>query len=165
MKKFSKIAAIALAAVSAFALCACGSSTSTENTGDANTENTVTENQAETAEATDVAAAGLKAGFICLHDENSTYDLNFISAAKAACDKLGVEAVFKTNNLQTQDATSYLQTASDMRITSSRLLRNIPMFSSHTLPVPRLTPRTLQTSTTLSLTSTRDVILQVSLQV
>lgn len=104
MKKFSKIAAIALAAVSAFALCACGSSTSTENTGDANTENTVTENQAETAEATDVAAAGLKAGFICLHDENSTYDLNFISAAKAACDKLGVEAVFKTNIPEGQEA-------------------------------------------------------------
>ncbi|MBQ3898698.1 MAG: BMP family ABC transporter substrate-binding protein [Lachnospiraceae bacterium] len=104
MKKFSKIAAIALAAVSAFALCACGSSTSTENTGDANTENTVTENQAETAEATDVAAAGLKAGFICLHDENSTYDLNFISAAKAACEKLGVEPVFKTNVPEGQEA-------------------------------------------------------------
>ena len=104
MKKFSKIAAIALAAVSAFALCACGSSTSTENTGDANTENTVTENQTETAEATDVAAAGLKAGFICLHDENSTYDLNFISAAKAACEKLGVEPVFKTNVPEGQEA-------------------------------------------------------------
>lgn len=104
MKKFSKIAAIALAAVSAFALCACGSSTSTENTGDANTENTVNENQAETAEATDVAAAGLKAGFICLHDENSTYDLNFISAAKAACEKLGVEYVFKTNVPEGQEA-------------------------------------------------------------
>ncbi|MBR1650045.1 MAG: BMP family ABC transporter substrate-binding protein [Lachnospiraceae bacterium] len=104
MKKFSKIAAIALAAVSAFALCACGSTTSTENNGDANTENTVTENQAETAEVSDVSAAGLKAGFICLHDENSTYDLNFISAAKAACEKLGVEPVFKTNVPEGQEA-------------------------------------------------------------
>ena len=24
----------------------------------------------------------IKVGFICLHDENSTYDLNFINAAK-----------------------------------------------------------------------------------
>ncbi len=39
----------------------------------------------------------LKAGFIFLHDENSTYDLNFINAAKAACESLGVEYVFRTN--------------------------------------------------------------------
>lgn len=39
----------------------------------------------------------MKAGFICLHDENSTYDLNFINAAKAACDELGIEYVIKTN--------------------------------------------------------------------
>ncbi|NLD20002.1 MAG: BMP family ABC transporter substrate-binding protein [Clostridiales bacterium] len=38
-----------------------------------------------------------KVGFICLHDENSTYDKNFIDAANEACDKLGVEAVIKTN--------------------------------------------------------------------
>ncbi len=38
-----------------------------------------------------------KVGFICLHDENSTYDKNFIDAANAACDSLGVEAVIKTN--------------------------------------------------------------------
>lgn len=39
----------------------------------------------------------MKAGFICLHDENSTYDLNFINAAKAACEDLGVEYIIKTN--------------------------------------------------------------------
>ena len=38
----------------------------------------------------------VKAGFIFLHDENSTYDLNFINAAKEACDKMGIEDVFKT---------------------------------------------------------------------
>ena len=38
-----------------------------------------------------------KVGFICLHDENSTYDKNFIDAANAACEELGVEAVIKTN--------------------------------------------------------------------
>ena len=41
--------------------------------------------------------AKMKVGFIFLHDENSTYDLNFMNAAKAACDKLGVEYVGKTN--------------------------------------------------------------------
>ena len=42
-------------------------------------------------------AAAYKVGFICLHDENSTYDKNFLDAANAACEKLGVEAVIKTN--------------------------------------------------------------------
>ena len=39
----------------------------------------------------------MKAGFIFLHDENSTYDLNFMNAAKAACEALGVEYLTKTN--------------------------------------------------------------------
>ncbi|MBR0366905.1 MAG: BMP family ABC transporter substrate-binding protein [Clostridia bacterium] len=39
----------------------------------------------------------LKVGFIFLHNENSTYDLNFINAATEACKKLGVESILKTN--------------------------------------------------------------------
>ncbi|MBQ8216875.1 MAG: BMP family ABC transporter substrate-binding protein [Oscillospiraceae bacterium] len=47
---------------------------------------------------TEAAAANeIKAGFIFLHDENSTYDLNFINAVKEACDKLGVEYISKVN--------------------------------------------------------------------
>ena len=42
------------------------------------------------------AETPVKAGFIFLHDENSTYDLNFINAAKEACEKLGVEYLLKT---------------------------------------------------------------------
>ena len=41
-----------------------------------------------------------KAGFIFLHDENSTYDLNFINAAKEAAANLGMsedQIVLKTN--------------------------------------------------------------------
>ena len=45
----------------------------------------------------DSGDAAYKVGFICLHDENSTYDKNFIDAANAACENLGVEAVIKTN--------------------------------------------------------------------
>ena len=50
-----------------------------------------------TADETKAAKTDFKAGFIFLHDENSTYDLNFINAAKAACENLGVECVIKTN--------------------------------------------------------------------
>ena len=42
----------------------------------------------------------MKAGFICLHDENSTYDKNFIDAANAAVAALGLSAdqvVMKSN--------------------------------------------------------------------
>ena len=39
----------------------------------------------------------VKVGFIFLHDENSTYDLNFINAAKEACEAMGVESVLITN--------------------------------------------------------------------
>lgn len=38
----------------------------------------------------------LKVGFIYLHDENSTYDLNFLNAAKEVCEQMGVEAIHKT---------------------------------------------------------------------
>ena len=41
--------------------------------------------------------AKFKAGFIFLHDENSTYDLNFLNAAKEACTALGVEYKIKVN--------------------------------------------------------------------
>lgn len=71
----------------------------------ANTDAAATEETTEeTAEATEEAATeakasleGVKAGFIFLHDENSTYDLNFMNAAKAACEALGVEYLTKTN--------------------------------------------------------------------
>ncbi len=41
-----------------------------------------------------------KVGFIFLHDENSTYDLNFINAANETCEALGfkkTQFIFKTN--------------------------------------------------------------------
>ena len=49
--------------------------------------------------ATASAETPVKAGFIFLHDENSTYDLNFINAAKEACAALGLsedDYIFKT---------------------------------------------------------------------
>ena len=44
--------------------------------------------------------ASIKVGFITLHDENSTYDLNFINAAKEAIANLGLtenDYILKTN--------------------------------------------------------------------
>ena len=46
------------------------------------------------------AGGDMKVGFICLHDENSTYDLNFINGAKEACEALGIPEenyLIKTN--------------------------------------------------------------------
>ena len=46
------------------------------------------------------SSADFKVGFIFLHDENSTYDKNFLDAAEAATEELGLKAdqvIFKTN--------------------------------------------------------------------
>lgn len=46
------------------------------------------------------AGDDFKIGFICLHDENSTYDKNFLDAAEAATEELGLSAdqvIIKTN--------------------------------------------------------------------
>ncbi len=51
----------------------------------------------ETTKETQEGAEKLKVGFIFLHDENSTYDRNFIDAAKAVCEEMGVEYIQKTN--------------------------------------------------------------------
>ena len=47
--------------------------------------------------AASAEAAEVKVGFIFLHDENSTYDLNFLNSAKEACENQGVEYILKTN--------------------------------------------------------------------
>lgn len=80
-----KLSALLLSVAMVVSLCACG--------------NTVAAPAADAAAdaTTDAAAVTVKAGFICLHDENSTYDLNFINAAKEACESMGVEYVIKTN--------------------------------------------------------------------
>ncbi len=50
--------------------------------------------------ATEGTASDLKIGFIFLHDENSTYDKNFLDAANAATKELGLKpenVIMKTN--------------------------------------------------------------------
>ena len=77
-------------------LAGCGSSSdSSADTKDAAADESA-EDTADSAEGT-TSATTVKAGFIFLHDENSTYDLNFLNAAKEACEKLGIEYMTKTN--------------------------------------------------------------------
>ena len=93
MKKF---VALLLALAMVFALCACGNSNSAApKQDDAAESSQPSDTASENQSAADLSA--LKVGFIFLHDENSTYDLNFMNAAKEACETLGVESVFKTN--------------------------------------------------------------------
>ena len=82
---FKKLLSIILAALMVLSLAAvftgCGSGSSSSNSSG---------NGSSSAES-------LKFGFIYLHDENSTYDNNFLTAAKEACEKMGVEMINKTN--------------------------------------------------------------------
>ena len=87
MKKFL---AMLLALVMALSLVACG------------------EKKDPTGDDTKTPAEGskVKVGFITLHDENSTYDKNFIDAAKEACANLGLveneDFFIKTNVGETE---------------------------------------------------------------
>ena len=87
MKKFL---AMLLALVMALSLVSCGEKKDdTQGNGDG-----------------DATAAKVKVGFITLHDENSTYDKNFIDAAKEACANLGLveneDYFIKTNVGETE---------------------------------------------------------------
>ena len=82
-----KILALALTLVMVFTLCACGQKAAAPAAAPAAAE----------APAAAAEAAPVKIGLICLHDENSTYDLNFINGFNEACSDLGVEAVIKKN--------------------------------------------------------------------
>ena len=91
-----KLIALVLALVMCFALCACGQSAAPAATEAPAADAAATE--APAADAT--AASDLKVGFIFLHDENSTYDLNFMNGAKEACANLGLsddQVIFRTN--------------------------------------------------------------------
>ena len=87
MKKFAKVLALCLALVmvlGCFAACSKDKDPGTD--ADKN------------AQVTD-----LKVGFIFLHDEQSTYDKNFMDAAKKACEEMGVEYAQKTQIPESKD--------------------------------------------------------------
>ncbi len=77
-----KILSIVLALVMVFASCTMFSACN-NTTVDDTVEDTVVDTE-------EVVADDFKVGFIFLHDENSTYDKNFMDAAKAAQAELGL---------------------------------------------------------------------------
>ena len=81
MKKFTKILAILLALVFVFSFAACGKKDAADN-GETTT--------APAGNAGNIDYSNIKFGLICLHDENSTYDNNFISALKEVQKELGL---------------------------------------------------------------------------
>lgn len=70
----NKIIVLLFVLIMLFSLAGCGNTTVTSN-----------------------EAPVVKVGFIYLHDEQSTYDLNFMESAKRACENCGVEYVNKVN--------------------------------------------------------------------
>ncbi len=100
MKKFL---ALLLALVMVFALAACGEAETTASdapSSEAPEDGTVSEAPEGDGTVAGIPLDQIKVGFIFLHDENSTYDLNFINAAKAACEALGLtedQYVLRTN--------------------------------------------------------------------
>ena len=63
-------------------------------------ESAAAEETAAPEESATAVPADFKVGFIFLHDENSTYDKNFMDAAKAVQQELGLtddQVMFKTN--------------------------------------------------------------------
>ena len=93
-----KILSLTLALVLVLGLAACGGKTeapaATTAAPAANSEAAAPETEAA------AAVADVKLGFIFLHDENSTYDLNFMNGVKEAVANLGLsedQYIFRTN--------------------------------------------------------------------
>ncbi len=95
MKKITKLMAMLMAATMLVSAAGCGNKAEKETDSDA----------AATA-GTESSLKDIKVGFIFLHDENSTYDKNFMDAATAAKEKLGLsddQVMFKTNIPETAE--------------------------------------------------------------
>lgn len=92
MKMSKKIIAVVLALVLAFAFAACSAG------GDDKESD----------------AKQVKVGFIFLHDENSTYDKNFIDAADEACKALGIDDADKIYKKNVPEGQECFEAAEDL---------------------------------------------------
>jgi len=108
-----KLIALLLAVMMLFAFASCAADTpaaddaadapATDDAADAPASDDAADAPADdepAADAEGIALEDIKIGFIFLHDENSTYDKNFIDAANAAKEALGLtddQVIFKTN--------------------------------------------------------------------
>ena len=103
MKHFKKILAVVMAvALIATVFAACGEKDPAPNNNDEPKTLGMSASPLDKAElVVDYKVADdFKIGFICLHDEKSTYDLNFINAAKEAQKAIGLrddQVIIKTD--------------------------------------------------------------------
>ena len=96
-----KILAILMAAVMLLALTACGGAGAGDATGMSDSPLAAPEIKADYE-----VPADFKVGFICLHDDKSTYDLNFLNAAdtvKKALNLTDAQVLVKKNVPETND--------------------------------------------------------------
>ena len=107
MKKILSLVLALVLCLGLFAGCAkADDQKGTDAPTEAPTEAPATDGATENTDGTDaptdapVVTSNVKLGFIFLHDENSTYDLNFMNAAKEAIAALGLtedQYIFRTN--------------------------------------------------------------------
>ena len=98
LRKFLALALAVTTVLSMSVLTGCSSNSGSSSEKSAETTETGETAGETTGEATNLK--DIKIGFIFLHDENSTYDKNFIDAANAAKEALGLsdeQVIFKTN--------------------------------------------------------------------
>ena len=96
-----KLIALLLSLALCLALVACGGAKKEET----KTEEPAPADEAAPAEESAPAAeSSIKVGLVCLHDETSGYDKNFIDAFNEACEKAGVEGIIKKNVEESQAA-------------------------------------------------------------
>ena len=101
-----KLLAVLLAAVMLFALAACGGNSGNEDTNTATGMSELPIAPVELKVDYEVPE-DFKIGFICVHDETSTYDLNFINAVDTIQEKLGLkdeQILLKVNIPETNEA-------------------------------------------------------------
>ena len=94
-KVFTLVLALALIVVFCMSLAACGKNNDPEEITLPAYEGIVNEDYSDVNFASD-----FKFGLICLHGEESTYDKNFIDAARLAISELGLSSdniIIKTN--------------------------------------------------------------------
>ncbi len=103
-----KLLAILMALCLLVSFAGCGAANTTSGSNDDAKVLSIDEVETTVADKIEaVAKEDLKIGFIFLHDANSTYDKNFIDAANAACEALGIkedQVIMKTGIPEGEEA-------------------------------------------------------------
>ena len=112
-----KLLALLLTAVMLLALVACGGggNNATGNTGNTSGNNTSNSDTGDTGDAgASTAATDIKIGVICVHDENSGYDMAHIEGITKACEELGIDMANVTFKYNVAEDQSCYDAAADL---------------------------------------------------